>query len=44
MAKTKFVGTVIDPWVLNTTAHRVFLDDSVGVYIEPLFVDIKLKD
>lgn len=43
MKETKFIGAVVDPWVLNETFFRVFPeDDGVGIHIDPLFTEKKL--
>lgn len=34
----KFIGMVIDPEVLNLMAFKVNLDDSIGTFIEPVFI------
>jgi hypothetical protein len=40
-----FIGTIVDPWVLNQMALRVFPeDDSIGLYTEPVFIPGQIKD
>lgn len=35
----KFIGTLIDPDVLNMAAIRVDHNDNIGTFIDPLFID-----
>lgn len=34
----EYIGLIVDPWVINYEAYKVFEDDSIGVFLDPVFI------